>query len=332
MECVLFRPARPAALWVGGLLIAWMMVFSMAANAFADPASPPETVTADRVAAESRPALAPSSQPTSQAADDTPAHKRLETALKAYGQRQYLQARGPLTRLLLTANLTDADEAQAIEALSDIAKHTLLAGETLKGDPYAQEIAVERGDTPMKIVRREKLAIDGESLLDINGIDDARRLKIDQKLKVLRGTVHAVVRKEAFTIDLFLRLDGQEPAFLKRLRVGLGKNDGTPEGLFRVRDKTTHATWTPPASSGRPAKAIKFGEPGYPFGSEGRWIALEGIDEKTRGRTGYGVHGTDKPESIGKTESLGCVRMGDDDIKFVYRMMSPGQSTVEIRP
>ena len=50
------------------------------------------------------------------------------------------------------------------------------------------------------------------------------------------------------------------------------------------------------------------------------------------GHSGYGIHGTIEPESIGKAVSLGCIRMHNEDVAFVYKLMMPGKSTVTILP
>ena len=46
----------------------------------------------------------------------------------------------------------------------------------------------------------------------------------------------------------------------------------------------------------------------------------------------YGIHGTIEPESIGKAVSLGCIRMHNDDVAALFRLMLPGRSTVTILP
>lgn len=39
---------------------------------------------------------------------------------------------------------------------------------------------------------------------------------------------------------------------------------------------------------------------------------------------GYGLHGTDKPESIGQSVSHGCVRLRNEDIETLYRIVPVG--------
>ncbi|MCK4626451.1 MAG: L,D-transpeptidase [Phycisphaerae bacterium] len=155
---------------------------------------------------------------------------------------------------------------------------------------------------------------------------------------MIRGPFHAVVSKSRFVMDIFL----EEPKtgrmiFVRRFRVGVGKDGSTPTGQWRVVRgcKKEKADWTPPASSNLERKLIEWGEPGYPFGAKGYWISLEGTGKTPYTREdGYGIHGTNDPSSIGKASSLGCIRLGNNDIEMLFAMLyDKGKwSTVTILP
>jgi len=53
-----------------------------------------------------------------------------------------------------------------------------------------------------------------------------------------------------------------------------------------------------------------------------RWMGLSA--------KGYGIHGTNQPNSIGKAASTGCIRMGKQDVEELFAMVGVGD-TVEIR-
>lgn len=55
------------------------------------------------------------------------------------------------------------------------------------------------------------------------------------------------------------------------------------------------------------------------FGS--RWLGLN--------KSGYGIHGTNNPSSIGKSVSLGCIRMYNHDVEAIFSIVSIG-TPVEI--
>jgi lipoprotein-anchoring transpeptidase ErfK/SrfK len=159
---------------------------------------------------------------------------------------------------------------------------------------------------------------------------------------LVRGPFHAVVSKGRFTVDLFLQREGLPRVWVKRVRCGLGKDGSTPVGMWKVgRDyidghvilggKLEHPTWNPPPSSDLRGP-IQYGQKGYALGEKGLWIGLVGIDENTRGKRDYGIHSTSDPTSIGKEQSLGCIRLADDDIELVYSLLYEVYSSVQTKP
>ena len=60
--------------------------------------------------------------------------------------------------------------------------------------------------------------------------------------------------------------------------------------------------------------------PRNPLGD--RWMGLD--------RKGYGIHGTNAPQSIGKSASHGCIRMAKRDLEELFSMVKVGDE-VEIR-
>jgi lipoprotein-anchoring transpeptidase ErfK/SrfK len=89
---------------------------------------------------------------------------------------------------------------------------------------------------------------------------------------------------------------------LRNYKVGLG-GDKTPEGKFVITEKVKD-----PNGSSTGA-----------FGSRGMTLS-DGL---------YAIHGTDDPSSMGKDESLGCVRMTKEDLEELYDLVPIG-TTVEI--
>ena len=70
-------------------------------------------------------------------------------------------------------------------------------------------------------------------------------------------------------------------------------------------------------------------DPKNPLGE--RWIGLTGIEGSAVGQERYGIHGTIEPESIGKNTSMGCIRMRNEDVEFLYRCLIEKHSTVTVR-
>jgi lipoprotein-anchoring transpeptidase ErfK/SrfK len=84
---------------------------------------------------------------------------------------------------------------------------------------------------------------------------------------------------------------------LRNYEVGLG-GDRTPEGKFVITEKVKNP-------NGRSTGA---------FGSRGMTLS----DSR------YGIHGTNHPDSMGKDESLGCVRMKKEDLEELYDLVPIG--------
>jgi lipoprotein-anchoring transpeptidase ErfK/SrfK len=60
-------------------------------------------------------------------------------------------------------------------------------------------------------------------------------------------------------------------------------------------------------------------------------MGLEGTDGQAVGQRSYGIHGTIDPSSIGKQSSMGCIRLKNEDVEVVYKLLMAGKSTVIVR-
>ncbi|MEO2075736.1 MAG: L,D-transpeptidase family protein [Bacillus sp. (in: firmicutes)] len=93
---------------------------------------------------------------------------------------------------------------------------------------------------------------------------------------------------------------------VKTFAVATGRSrDLTPEGTFRVVTKIKNR----PYYTG----GIPGGDPRNPLGD--RWMGLEA--RGTYGTT-YGIHGNNNESSIGKYVSSGCVRMHNEEVRWLY--------------
>ena len=96
--------------------------------------------------------------------------------------------------------------------------------------------------------------------------------------------------------------------------VAVGKESTpSPTGTFRVVARVVDPTYY------HEGKVIAPG-PRNPLGT--RWM---GLDLK-----GYGIHGTNAPQSIGKAASHGCIRMAKHDLEELFSTVKAGD-VVEIR-
>ncbi|WP_332691400.1 L,D-transpeptidase [Halalkalibacter lacteus] len=100
-------------------------------------------------------------------------------------------------------------------------------------------------------------------------------------------------------------------------KVATGKlGDETPVGTFTIIVKAKDPYYR--------KKDIPGGDPNNPLGS--RWIGFNAND--TDGRT-FGIHGTNRPESIGYSITAGCIRLPNDVVEILFEDIPVG-TTIHI--
>ena len=239
---------------------------------------------------------------------------------------QPVEARRMLTAALDAEALEPEDEETLRQDLTELSARLVFSPEVVEGDPFSRTYAIQRGDALSLLPRRQGLSIGWQLLQRVNAIPNARRIREGQRIKLITGPFHVVIHKRAYRMDVYLG-DGNERVYVRSFPVGLGEFNSTPNGLFRVRanSKLMDPEWVNP----RTGQRFNRSDPANPIGE--RWIGLEGMSETVRDLTGYGIHGTIEPESIGRQSSLGCIRLRADDVEILYEMLVTVTSTVEIR-
>jgi len=170
---------------------------------------------------------------------------------------------------------------------------------------YYEPYVVKPGDQLRVVGQRYKLS--WEYIAKLNHVD-ARKIRMGQKLKIVPGPFAAIIFIDRY--ELVVHLNG---SFVKSYRVGVGKDGTTPVGTFTVKNKMTDPTYYGPEG------VIAHDDPNNPLGE--RWIDIG---------DSYGIHGTIDPQSIGKSESRGCIRMLNSEVEEVYDFLVIG-SEVKIQ-
>jgi LysM repeat protein len=204
--------------------------------------------------------------------------------------------------------------------LSELADQWLFSRTVVPEDPLCASYQVKFRDTLENIGKEFKVPY--EILMKINRISDPRSLQAGLPIKVIKGPFNAKIYRSTFTMDVYL-----QNTFVRSFRVGLGKDDTeTPTGIWRVKadGKLVEPPWPDPVTG----RIIYPGDPAYALGS--RWIGLEGLSGEAKDRTGFGIHGTKDPRTIGTASSQGCIRMHNGDAILIYNMLFPVFSQVEI--
>ena len=255
-----------------------------------------------------------------------PAAGELGRGMRLIEEGKYVEGRRVLSRVLFyDRNLAPQDAEIIRMTLASVNEQLVFSPKVFPGDPLAESYAIQSGDLLAKIAPRFNLTY--QFLEDINGVD-ARKLRVGQKIKLIRGPFHAIIEKSQYRMDIVLRGDDGNWVYVRSFQVGLGEGNSTPPGKWIIEPgrKVKNPAWRNP----RTGEYYKPNDPANPIGEY--WLALEGADQHTSGLGGYGIHGTVDPSSIGSQSSMGCVRLRDADIEAVYYLLVEGSSTVEIRP
>ena len=197
----------------------------------------------------------------------------------------------------------DPDWRDALRGdLVQIVNHLLLSKRMSKA---CQIYTVKKGDYLAKIAREHNTTVD--ALKWINGLE-GEKIHPGNRLKVLTGVITLEIKKTSFRLDA--RLDEK---YLYSAPVGLGKEGTTPIGDFVIDVKQKDPAWQ---KVGQPS--IPNDDPRNPLGK--RWLGFKNTGEYQ----GYGIHGTSDPETVGRESSEGCIRLHNDDVMLLYRLLPYG--------
>jgi len=134
------------------------------------------------------------------------------------------------------------------------------------------------------------------------------------KLLAILAAASAEVFAEGGARRLVISIPDRKIALLEDGRIvkvygiAVGKRSTpSPSGNFHIASRVVKPTWF------QPGKVVGPG-PANPLGT--RWMGL--------GYKGYGIHGTNRPTSIGKAASHGCIRMRNQDVEELFELVQVG--------
>ena len=163
---------------------------------------------------------------------------------------------------------------------------------------------IQPGDSLAEIAPRYRVG--WQYLARLNGVNP-NKIRAGQSLKVIRGPFRVIVDLSEFSLLVRTKTD-----FVCRFPIGIGRDHSTPLGIFRVLRKVPDPQYTDPDG-----RVIPSAVPENPLGRF--WIDLG---------ESYGIHGTNRPNSIGRAESRGCLRLHNADIVRLYGMLVTGCEVV----
>jgi len=135
----------------------------------------------------------------------------------------------------------------------------------------------------------------------------------------LQGFAPGTIVVKTSERKLYFVLDGRNAL---RFPVGVGKAGQEWTGKARISGKYVRPAWAPPDDIRREnphlPKVIPGGAPNNPMGQ----FALT-LDDGT-----YAIHGTNRPQTVGRFVSHGCIRMYNADIRALFSMVGVGTPVI----
>ena len=191
-----------------------------------------------------------------------------------------------------------------------------------KGDDVIGRLAVirlEKGDTLPDIARHFSLGINAIGAanpgVDVWVPEAGERIMLPLSFILPDAPREGIVINLA-TMRLFQFKGDGNSLVMATYRVGVGtKERPTPTGQMYVERKATRPTWYVPASisedhrkKGDPLPAKVPPGPQNPLGECALYLS----------KSGYLIHGTNKPASIGLKATNGCLRLYPENVKLLY--------------
>lgn len=145
---------------------------------------------------------------------------------------------------------------------------------------------------------------------------------VDVPRKYVPGVIHVV------PADHYLYLITERGRAL-RYGVGVGREGLEFKGVARVGHKAEWPSWRPTDEmiEREPEQYAQFadgvpGGPENPLGARALYLYQNGVD------TYYRIHGTNQPQTIGRSVSNGCIRMINSHVAHLYERVPVGTAVV----
>lgn len=192
------------------------------------------------------------------------------------------------------------------------------------GEPYT---LAENGETLLEVARRFDLG--QTEIVRLNPDVDRWLPKNGELVRIANLRILPDAPRTGIVLNVaearmyyYQTIGKGQPAFVRTYPIGYGREEwDTPIGQTKVIDKIKNPVWRPPASiraehaaQGDPLPVEVPAGPDNPLGAYALYL----------GFSGYRIHGTDKPYSIGLRATHGCTRMYPEDIQELFPLVAKG--------
>ena len=159
---------------------------------------------------------------------------------------------------------------------------------------------IKAGDNLTKIAKEFKTT---PELIEKSNSLSADKIIPGRKIKVWKVPFSILVDKSQ---NILILKAGEE--VFKTYIVSTGTSNSTPVGTFKIVNKLPNPTWF------KAGTVVPPDSPENILGS--RWMGFD--------LSGYGIHGTTDPQSLGKQATQGCVRLSNSEVEELYIIVPVG--------
>jgi lipoprotein-anchoring transpeptidase ErfK/SrfK len=159
---------------------------------------------------------------------------------------------------------------------------------------------VKTGDTLGRIAQQYNVTMD---LIKVSNGMKSEVVRLGQKIRIWNGKFSVYANKHLNTLML---KSGED--VLKVYNVSTGANNSTPVGIFKITTKLENPVWF------KAGAVIPPESPENVLGT--RWMGFD--------KEGYGIHGTVAPDKIGQQVTAGCIRMRNEEVEELYKILPRG--------
>ncbi len=234
--------------------------------------------------------------------------KTISLAQNEFDKGQILEAKRILVNYLESKKLTENDNL-FWEVTALLTKINRIIITTSYYTPEKIKHIISTGDRLSKLARTYKTTVATLNKTNDRPVD-ASMINLGKAFYIHVGFWSLKVIKSKYKMILF---DKGIPFIV--YNIADGKQNRTPEGKFVVKNKEVEPSWT------APGKNVPFGDPANPLGT--RWMGIKETCLNSQ-NTGYGIHGTKDPNSIGTSASNGCIRMHNSEVEELFDIIPYG--------
>jgi lipoprotein-anchoring transpeptidase ErfK/SrfK len=180
----------------------------------------------------------------------------------------------------------------------------------------AYQAYAPQGDQPLQTGR--SVAVTGDTDLAPQASTMTTHALVSDPTGAAPGTITISTKDRALYLS-------QGDGMAVRYSIGVGRDGFTWSGTAHIARKAEWPNWTPPKEmiARRPdIPHFMKGGLGNPLGARAMYLY------NGKGDTGFRIHGTNEPDTIGQAVSSGCIRMMNADVEDLYERVKVGTKVV----